>query len=436
MKTEYKRDLHHSYLILTSDDEIETESYGIRMITGHIVPCLLPCKVCAVDGEYSLYYEITSCQELSSKYENRQFREGEVKQIIEAVISALESMKEFLLPPENLLIRPEYLFERGGKELCFCYLPGYSRDIAEQLREFLEYILPKICHEDPEAVAAGYGIYRGLMEEGWNLECMKQELYGKKEWLAGEPVDKMRDEREDFPIFEEKFEENRLSPEKTTQGFPWRTLLGCLGAAVLLLGAMTVGYFYGISWIWPETLLLCGIGTILTACAVSMLQWGMRRRKGIFTEEKLSSAEKAVLPEEEEEAFLPEEETEYSTFFGYPSEEEECEETVMMYHMQKHPKAVLVPEDEQGEEWYLRGDLVMIGKMKKSVDICLSYPTISRIHAKIRKEGEEYFLSDLHSRNGTKCNGKLLNDGEEVLLHPDDRIEFAEYVYRFCERES
>ena len=41
MRTEYKRDMNHNYLILTGDERIDTDSYQVRMIVANAVPDLL-----------------------------------------------------------------------------------------------------------------------------------------------------------------------------------------------------------------------------------------------------------------------------------------------------------------------------------------------------------------------------------------------------------
>ena len=61
----------------------------------------------------------------------------------------------------------------------------------------------------------------------------------------------------------------------------------------------------------------------------------------------------------------------------------------------------------------------------------ISLPTVSRIHAKIRKADDEYYLSDLNSRNGTSVNGRLLKTGEEYQLQDEDQVEFAQARYIF-----
>ena len=37
MRTEYKRDMNHNYLILTGDERIDTDSYQVRMIVANAV---------------------------------------------------------------------------------------------------------------------------------------------------------------------------------------------------------------------------------------------------------------------------------------------------------------------------------------------------------------------------------------------------------------
>lgn len=56
----------------------------------------------------------------------------------------------------------------------------------------------------------------------------------------------------------------------------------------------------------------------------------------------------------------------------------------------------------------------------------IDLPTVSRIHAKIRKREEEYYLSDMNSRNGTIVNGRLLLPEEEYRLQEEDEVDFAQ----------
>ena len=71
--------------------------------------------------------------------------------------------------------------------------------------------------------------------------------------------------------------------------------------------------------------------------------------------------------------------------------------------------------------------------MKGQADLLLDLPVISRIHAQIEKRGEDYFLMDLNSTNGTFLNGKRLASNEYRQICGGDEIFFAETGYLFEE---
>lgn len=80
---------------------------------------------------------------------------------------------------------------------------------------------------------------------------------------------------------------------------------------------------------------------------------------------------------------------------------------------------------------YLQEELTVIGKMETAADAVIDLPTVSRIHAKIRKRDGEYYLTDLNSRNGTSVNGKMIKSSEEYCLQDQDEVDFAQARYVF-----
>ena len=101
--------------------------------------------------------------------------------------------------PGQLLVQPEYMYlDVEKKKLYFCCMPGKAGDVREDFRVLTEYILPKIDHEDGDAVILGYGVYRRALEDTFHLECIKEEIY------------KGRDNREkSFSGNEDSFQKNR-----------------------------------------------------------------------------------------------------------------------------------------------------------------------------------------------------------------------------------
>lgn len=72
-----------------------------------------------------------------------------------------------------------------------------------------------------------------------------------------------------------------------------------------------------------------------------------------------------------------------------------------------------------------------IGKGGRQADVCIDRDVISRVHAKILRREEEYFLMDLDSTNGTYINGKRLGGDGMEKLQQGDRISFADLEYIF-----
>lgn len=83
------------------------------------------------------------------------------------------------------------------------------------------------------------------------------------------------------------------------------------------------------------------------------------------------------------------------------------------------PRLVLVQAPGTGRrEVVIDKDLIVLGR-GSDADVRLTDAGVSRRHAEVRREGDEVFLVDLGSTNGTQVNGRGV---ERVRLTPGDRI--------------
>lgn len=82
---------------------------------------------------------------------------------------------------------------------------------------------------------------------------------------------------------------------------------------------------------------------------------------------------------------------------------------------------------ERGKDFKIQKEETKIGRDEEN-DIILSHPTVSRFHAKIIREGENYFIEDLNSANGTFVNGIKV---QKELLHDNDILQFGDIVCIF-----
>jgi serine phosphatase RsbU (regulator of sigma subunit) len=79
--------------------------------------------------------------------------------------------------------------------------------------------------------------------------------------------------------------------------------------------------------------------------------------------------------------------------------------------------------DRAAEHFQISRLRVTIGRSARN-DLCIPDPFASRVHAEVRNEGDEYFLQDLGSANGTLYNGTVVET--PITLTRGGRIQIGE----------
>ncbi|MFC2172232.1 FHA domain-containing protein [Acidobacteriota bacterium] len=94
-------------------------------------------------------------------------------------------------------------------------------------------------------------------------------------------------------------------------------------------------------------------------------------------------------------------------------------------------KLILIPDKNNGGEFALRDGVIFTLGRHGSCEILLPGRMISRKHATIKKKGENYYLSDTKSFNGTFLNSKRVTGTRK--LNNGDEIKIANRILRFIE---
>ena len=451
MKAEYKRDMNHNYLILYGEKDINTDSYQVRMLVGNIIPSLLKCRIQGVDGKFMMYFDITSKQAVSTLYEEKKLGIEDLQLIFGGFVRVMEEAAEYLINPAQLVLKPQYIFaDCEKKELFFCLMPGYDKDFKEQFQLLTEYILPKIDHEDGEAVILGYGVYRRTMENSFHLEHIKEELYRKQDNKEEIKTETKKDSRE--ISVQETGEENLMQSSEMSENF-WREdkaektdshkLFGkkvtVFALILLALAGVTIaisgGYLPHQDISVLLGIVLAGMGGIMLAVVI------IRKAKAVYKQPQRESREKPQLSETfvrppVNEILQEGSEDSIKTMMEKKSPHREREEdfgetVVLSAGVVSGPASLVSREPGELAPIYLQEELTVIGKLENACDAVIDLPTASRIHAKIRKREEEYYLTDMNSRNGTIVNGRLLLPEEEYRLQEEDEVDFAQARYIF-----
>lgn len=479
MKSEYKRDINGNYLVLYEKEEPDTSSYQMRMLVGNTIPSILKCRIQGVDGQFMVCYDITSKQSLLSLYEEKKMGYEDLQMILGGFVQVMEEMSEYLLNPCRLLLKPEYMYvDIEKRQLYFCYLPGYDQDVRQKFQELTEYILPILDHEDQRAVMLGYGIYRRALEDSFHLEYIKKELYQERNeiekadrssdiqvtkgyygmnqqqdskaeviYTEGEgKVGLQKEENIETLMWQEEEEEKRAKASGSTRRgiIIWCAIAALL--SLLVVTAETFGYL-------PRVPVAVILGVVIAFMGIGMLcSWllSLRKKKEEAAEEKLenagtntpepASSGKENFGMEIETGISEKESKEIKENKGEKPEERRKmsilqknlgETVVLSANIVNGPATLVSREPGELATIYLQEELTVIGKMETAADAVVDLPTVSRIHAKIRKREGEYYLTDLNSRNGTSVNGKMLKGDEEYCLQDQDEVDFAQARYVF-----
>ena len=494
MKSEYKRDMNHNYLILTGEDAIDTDSYQVRMIVANAVPDLLQCRIQGMDGKFMVYYDVTSRHSLTALFEDKKLGIEELQVILGGFIQVMEAMSEYLLNPCQLILEPEYIYmDAEKKNVRFCYLPGFHGEVQKQFQNLAEYFLPKLDHEDGKAVMLGYGVYRRALEDSFHLEHIKKELYKVREGKESDFMDyekKTIKEPEKTDVAKEdlqkdlwgsgswdresnentekktgKRDKKKDKTKKTKTDKIWKSVAGFTGALLILLG-ITIGMAGGYL---PRMNTEVFLGAVLLLMVVGMSghilykKFFEKKQKDVGAEEKIQSTdirydgqketvqqtyEANEMKKEMEKVIAGRTDVTEKRSQGNMKSEKLTEtiekrkkteevsegfgETVVLSSgVVKGPATLVSREPGELATIYLEQDITVIGKLETAADVVISIPTVSRIHAKIRKRDGEYYLTDLNSRNGTSVNGQMLKTGEDYLLKDEDEVDFSQARYIF-----
>lgn len=458
MQVNYQKDINHNYMTIQAEKEIDMDCYPIRMLLGNEIASLISCRIQAVDGKRVFCYEVGSRETVESRFFKKKLTKEDIRFVMQGIFQVIQEMQAYLLDVNQLVILPELMYyDRGKHMLQFCYFPGYDHQIQEQIRSFLEQILPLIDHGDATAVAMGYGMYQKAIEKNFQLEQMKECLYKEEEVEKEQPRSEQKAEQM------QKEEEIKTEEAAEKEKIPWDTLIFSCLWTVALLGICCLRFLGYLDFL--TTPMILGIFIfVMSAVCINAFLWKRQQKKG--NRGKKSWAESSALQASIQWPGKSEVDVEQNM---EAKKEEQIEAAKNMESLQKtavsqetkslhktedlqqtktaqelalgdtQPLPVIrLPENawlisretEKLPDIELTGDLTVIGKAE-SVDVKILLPTVSRVHAKIWRDEEQYYLRDLDSRNGTFVNGNQISGKNNCRILPGDEVRFADAVYIF-----
>lgn len=377
LNTEYIRSLNTNYERLRLEQKPEEKKYQYCMISRGGIKGLLSCSLRYIDGEAYLYYDITSRQNIAQLFEKKPMTRQWVMDFLWSMRRVRQEMSRFLLEESNIIWFPQHIYQDlEKKEFYFLYVPYYAENTG--FDELMEYLVEHVDYQDEELVEYVYKAYEQYESAG--EAYLQTKIFEDAECLRiTETENNDGQEEEKIVVLEQERETKREEGKQTEE-------------------------------------------TILAA----------KEKKGLFNLwENRKKKEK-----QEKENYTRNLQL---TMTGYAVAEEgsyEEEDMGRTVYMEQKPILGETIHRLLSEEGKLLATLEQpsytIGKKRGEADLVLNDLSISRLHARIVKETDGYYLEDMNSTNGTFKNGLQLQPYEKRKLEEGDEITLGKMtiIYR------
>ncbi|XCP85446.1 DUF6382 domain-containing protein [Roseburia hominis] len=179
MKTEFERNLRHTWLVLEIE-QLYKEDYQMRMLRTNNIPGILKVHGQGRD-EHSVYrYDISGKVSVKARGEKELWNYQELELFMRQFIKVLYTINQYLLNVNCLSLKPEHIY-REGEEYFFCYCPGYEGDIREEFHTLTEYFVREMDYQEKEGIYLAYELHKASMEENYNIEQILENILERKE---------------------------------------------------------------------------------------------------------------------------------------------------------------------------------------------------------------------------------------------------------------
>lgn len=410
LKTEYKRDMKNNYMLISFEDESDikpdTKQYEFKMLENNYIAGLMKLKLCKEGEKEVFYYDITSKRSVSDIYKDKAIGMEDIKKIIFGIMKTISNMERFLLESKGLLLNIDYIYaDPKSLDPVFCYLPCAKEISANKLSYMFEQLLSRFDQNDHEGFEQVYRLYQESCKDScvlndlvnimniYNKNTEKATILkvsdadGTKEGMYEYDKEeifenKKKDKAKSFSIkslFKIKKEKNERSKNKSTIPDSERS--------------------YKTSQKEEKT----GYEDVDEECDKEKDEW-----MELFNTKTCEESRETYEDMPYTHTLLLSEDTD------------------------KEVRYILISKDKSTEDIKLPYFPFIIGKQERICDHILKNDKVSRLHLRIDKDREEEFsVRDLNSLNGTKLDGRLLDNEETAKLIIGNEIEIADLKYVF-----
>lgn len=370
LQTEYLRNLNSNYERILLDKKPEENRYQYCILSRGGIKGLLPCSLRYMNGSAYLYYDISSKQNAAQRFGSRCITREWIKDFMWSMQQIQQELSRFLLDSSNVLWYPDQIFQDLESNIfSFLYIPYYEGESG--FVRLLEFWVEHVDYNDEVLVDFVYHMYEQLERSG-DVYLQAQIFEDAK--VLDQPVALMK-------------KELMTAGQENEAGESMQSAADIQESDSINLPSERREEKKGLFSLFDN-----------------------KRRKGRELRENYRLDMQRAMG-----GYAVAEDSEYNEEeFGRTVYIEEKSEETERVHRLYTPEDKLIASVEK--------PIITIGKKKEEAEVVLEDSSVSRMHARISREGKEYYLEDLNSTNGTFKNGLRLQPYEKRKLEPGDEV--------------
>ena len=435
----YVQDGGRNYLKSEPVGEVD---YIVGMFAHNDIPAFVPVSFKSLNLENYFCYNMNGLIPINQSFEMNKLTADRIEAFLRSIIKAAKSMEEFLLPFDRLITDEAYIYESLGKKDEFHWIYGIESGNATFTRLF-ERLLDRVDYKDDSAVKMIYSLYQAAKEsegmQGVSTGGSLQRIREKAEEILSAPHMSL-----DMRARELIRAENERNSIKRLKGI--ETVTGDKACSKEIEGADSMARRYRAE---AESKKSRSQRVDIEDTPKAKLSLFKQRQneeksdKTMFVKSKLKkvwdylNADIGSKPEKLVDLqAVGENEISYNVREVKQPKIEASDNvgeatTLLTGAMISNGIYCLKPEDTNEDNILLTEFPFFIGKSGDKTHHTIEDSTVSRFHARIDREEEELWLTDLNSTNGTFLNGIRLMPFGRMRVNKGDSIVISRKRYEF-----
>ena len=435
----YVQDGGRNYLKSEPVGEVD---YIVGMFAHNDIPAFVPVSFKSLNLENYFCYNMNGLIPINQSFEMNKLTAERIEAFLRSIIKAAKSMEEFLLPFDRLITDEAYIYESLGKKDEFHWIYGIESGNCTFTRLF-ERLLDRVDYKDDSAVKMIYSLYQAAKEsegmQGVSSGGSLQRIREKAEEILSAPHMSL-----DMRARELIRAENERNSIKRLKGIETGTEDKACSKEIEGADSMARRYRAEAESKKSRSQRVDLEDTPKAKLSLfKQRQNGEKSDKTMFVKSKLKkvwdylNADIGSKPEKLVDLqAVGENEISYNVREVKQPKIEASDNageatTLLTGAMISNGIYCLKPEDTNEDNILLTEFPFFIGKSGDKTHHTIEDSTVSRFHARIDREEEELWLTDLNSTNGTFLNGIRLMPFGRMRVNKGDSIVISRKRYEF-----